>query len=195
MLKLNDYLIFRKNSSSLRETSSDHRDHHKNYLTDLECSVVDFDAVTAEYVRPLGLKNVPMSNDALMEDGRGGLIFIEFKNGKIKSKTQYDIRKKIYDSTLIFTDLTKTGVSFMRKNVDYILVYNKEQNHPDINVAAPNEDDVQESEHYQSFTQTLHRLGGKSYKRFGIDRFEGYIFRKTMSLDRSEFEQYISGFA
>ena len=97
-------------------------------MTESEVPAVDFDLVKEKYIEDLGLSDVPKSNDALLDMGKGKLAFIEFKNGYIDSKKQFDIRKKIYDSTLIFTDIVSAGISQMRQCVEYVLVYNENAN-------------------------------------------------------------------
>lgn len=129
MVNLSDYSIFRESMSTLRETSKDDHDNMaQDFMTDSEKIVVDFDLVKEKYIEHLGLSDIPKSNDALLDAGNGDLIFIEFKNGYIDSKKQFDIRKKIYDSTLIFTDIVSAGISSMRQYMEYILVYNGKAN-------------------------------------------------------------------
>ena len=66
-------------------------------MTESQYQVISFDDVKEEYIKDLGLKSVPRSNDALLSLPDGSLVFVEFKNGYIDLKDQYDIRKKIFD--------------------------------------------------------------------------------------------------
>lgn len=127
-IKLDDFPIFTNHFSSLKKTSLDNRDGHKKYMTESELTAVCFDDVKDEYVELLGMSEIPKSNDALFDEGNGTLVFVEFKSGHIDSQKQFAIRKKIYDSTLIFTDITSTGISYMREQMKYILVYNDAAN-------------------------------------------------------------------
>ena len=40
----------------------------------------------------------------------------------------FAVRKKIYDSIIILTDIMNIGVSQLKNNMEYILVYNEEIN-------------------------------------------------------------------
>lgn len=55
---------------------------------------VNFDDVKEEYVKQLGVSEIPKSNDALFDDGKGFLVFIEFKNGFMDRPKQFAVRKK-----------------------------------------------------------------------------------------------------
>ena len=126
MVNLSDYAIFRESLSTLKTTSvDDHDSLTQNFMTGSERTVVDFDLVKERYIEHLGLSDIPKSNDALLDAGEGKLVFIEFKNGYIDKRMQFDIRRKIYDSTLIFSDIVSAGISSMRQYMEYILVYNE----------------------------------------------------------------------
>ena len=128
MIDLNTYPIFCRHLSNLKRLSLDDGKGQKIYMTQFTRSAVNFDAVKKEYSSPLKLSKVPSSNDALFDDGKGSLVFVEFKNGFITREKILEIWKKIYDSTLIFTDITSTGISYTREHMKYILVYNETVN-------------------------------------------------------------------
>lgn len=126
MITLSDYEMFKECYSTLQETSLDRTaDGAEFFMTDCTMQVVNFDQVKEKYIAPLKLSETPASNDALFEDGKGNIIFVEFKNGYIDKKTQFRLRKKIYDSMLIFTDIVSAGIHDMREVAEYILVYNE----------------------------------------------------------------------
>ena len=128
MINLEDYDILKNNISTLKETSKDnHNNESETFMTQSMLPAVDFDEVKNEYIRKLHLSENPTSNDALLVLS-DKIIFIEFKNGHLDSKDFFDIRAKIYNSVPILTDILGKGISFTRKNVDYILVYNKTKN-------------------------------------------------------------------
>ena len=78
-----------------------------------------------EYVKKLGLSQAPRSNDALFAEGdEGSIVFVEFRNGTVK---EFIVRKKIYDSVLLYTDITSSWISAMRKSAKFILVTTKER--------------------------------------------------------------------
>lgn len=55
------------------------------------------------------------------------MIFIEFKNGIISQTVNYELRLKIYESLLILLDIINENISFSRKKISYILVYNEDK--------------------------------------------------------------------
>ena len=155
---------------------------------------VDFDAVKEEYAKELHLSTMPASNDALLEDGQGNLVFVEFKNCKITKNLQYEIRKKIYDSCLIFSDLTSETLSYMRKNMDYILVYNESENlrnTDDKSIEAKNKT-VQQSPSQDLLAKTIIGYSGKEFIHFGLNKFKTYCFRDVHSYTETEFINYLS---
>lgn len=118
--------------TSIKETSYDK--HNKQYMVESQMQVCNFDEVKNWYISnyiPMANPN-PKSNDALYccEDN---IFFIEFKNGGIDNKINFEINKKIYDSLFILFDLKyqdKQGnvvdsIAYTRKNMEYILVYNE----------------------------------------------------------------------
>ena len=52
-------------------------------------------------------------------------VIFEFKNGKINDKQKYNVYQKIYESLLIFCDITGESISFCRDHAEFILVYNE----------------------------------------------------------------------
>lgn len=198
MIDLSSIAEFRMNKATLKETSIDtHIQGQINYQTQLLVEVINFDKVKESYAEKLHLKIFPMSNDALLDTGKGIIEFIEFKAGKIKkhSKKEHEIRKKIYDSVIIYTDLTGEKVSDMRQNVEYILVYNSLANvdtEMEDNTDQEINDEVQESPSHDYLAETFLGFGGSEFIRFGLEMFEGYCFRKVHTYTEQEFEKHIS---
>ncbi len=191
MVNLSDYAIFRESLSTLKTTSvDDHDSLTQNFMTGSERTVVDFDLVKERYIEHLGLSDIPKSNDALLDAGEGKLVFIEFKNGYIDKRMQFDIRRKIYDSTLIFSDIVSAGISSMRQYMEYILVYNEKSNsrNPE---AADKKKSVQESASYDDFARKMGNLAKEEYVGFGIKMFEKYCFKKVHTYTETEFEAYL----
>ena len=116
----------------------------------------------------------------------GSLVFVEFKNGYIDLKDQYDIRKKIFDSMLIFSDIVETGISHTRAEMDYILVYNQTKNPLEPGSAKTK---VSDSESRDAIAKKLSRLGHTEYVKFGLDIFKNYCFREVYSYTIQEFEK------
>lgn len=111
--------------ATLKSTSKDSYNSETDelYMIDSNLEVVNFDSVKHEYCQGLGLCDIASSVDALYCKGNN-FYFIEFKNGRIEKK---DIEKKIYDSLLLFSDISKQDISYFRKHLFFILVYNEEK--------------------------------------------------------------------
>lgn len=192
-IKLDDFPIFTNHFSSLKKTSLDNRDGHKKYMTESELTAVCFDDVKDEYVELLGMSEIPKSNDALFDEGNGTLVFVEFKSGHIDSQKQFAIRKKIYDSTLIFTDISSTGISYMREQMKYILVYNDAANkNADGRKLPCQRESVQTSEAYDKIAKIFSNYGGREYIGFGLGIFQNYCFKEVHTYTQTEFEEYLS---
>lgn len=176
--------VFKDNISTLKETSFD-KDNN-TYMTEYDISVIDFDRVKDDYIENLKLTEIPKSNDALLKLAEDKFVFIEFKNGIVKP---FNVRRKIYDSTLIFTDILNIGISYMRKNVEYILVYNESKNKNSIqedkrkNITTPTS--------FNTIAKTITSYSGDNYVAFGLKDFENYCFKKVYTLTEKEFEEYL----
>lgn len=178
-----------------------------NYMSQSEQEVFDFDAIKGQYVKRCipQVKPQPASNDALWLD-TNHLIFIEFKNGRIDGVLNQEIIRKIYDSILIFMDAELDiswcradyllNISYTRQNMDYILVYNEEKfDQNNLTRQTKNgwqrQDCLQNSPNRNAMYRTLRKLGRQELIHFGLDRFQGYLFRAVYTLNRQEFEDYV----
>lgn len=192
MNSLSAYPIFCRNMTALKNTSKDDRDK-KNivYMTESMREAVCFDRVKDNYIETLKLSDTPKSNDALMEIETGKFVFVEFKNGYMNKAEQFGLRKKIYDSVLIFSDITAQGISAMRECVEYILVYNEEANkdNPDVEEKRAH---VQASSSFDEIAKNIAGYAREEYVCFGIKIFENYCFSKVHTYTKEEFEQYLS---
>ncbi len=185
--------MFKSCLSTLRNTSEDKR-NVKNvfFMTQSDREVIDFDKVKTKYIKPLGLKEIPKSNDALFDGGQGILVFVEFKNGVINRKEQFDLQKKIYDSILIFSDLTKMNISELRSCMEYILVYNEEVNSSNPEILKKKEH-VQPSKAFDQVAKTIASYAKREYVCFGLDMFQKYCFKRVHTYTVQEFEEYLQG--
>lgn len=155
--------IFKKNKKTLKETSKDDNVD----VVDLLDNAIYFDGVKNEYNSHLNLKQCPKSIDAVLElDNYKNIIFVEFKNGNIDSNELYEICKKIYDTLLIFSDITKKTIDFMRENIEFILVCNGAK-----------------------FGYTIY-TSFKSYPM--LKSFEKYCFKKVSLLRKEDFVNFIN---
>ena len=115
--------ILAKYLTTLQETSKDNHNNTAIYMTNSNLEVVNFDLVKNEYCKNLGLDNVASSVDALFFKEEN-IYFIEFKNGRIEKN---EVVKKMYDSLLMFSDISQKDISYFRKHLHFILVYNDEK--------------------------------------------------------------------
>lgn len=186
MINLSDYAIFNRNISSLKETSKD--DNHEVYMTESLRPVINFDKVKYEYVKDLKLAKIPQSNDALFaEDEKGNIVFVEFRNGAVK---EYEVRKKIYDSVLIYSDITSSSISYMRETVKYILVYN-EGKITESRTEGKKERLVGSSESYDIIAKVTSKYAKQPYVKFGVNIFKNYCLKDVYTFTKEEFEAYL----
>ena len=93
----------------MKQTSKDKTNNE--YMTESTKTVVIFDKVARKYCKNSHISPLS-SNDALIVSSDGNsATFIEFKNGRIDNKTQYELLKKNYDSILILTDIVNQNIS------------------------------------------------------------------------------------
>lgn len=195
MINLSEYKIFANHFSTLKETSADKSKGKKVYMTESLLDAVNFDDVKDEYVKNLRLSEIPKSNDALFSDDKGSLIFVEFKNGFMDRCEQFCVQKKVYDSVLVFTDITSLKISDMRKMVKYILVYNEfanKDNSLDDDLKKKQKTTVQQSSSFDYFAKTMGKHAKDEYICFGLKMFLNYCFKEVHTFTKAEFEAYIS---
>lgn len=170
--KLPDKLM--KYICTLKKSSMDTT--NRNPMCESNIKVVDFDKIPNEYARGKGWRGVPKSNDALYIDVQDKWYFIEFKNGTIQKD---EIYRKLYDSLIM---LIEWGIipdfDFIRKNANYILVYN-EGKYGKIQQSPARK---QNYDYFMNLAQQEERL-------FDIDKFEKYLFNETHTYTQSLFEK------
>ena len=187
MINMEENTIFIKNKSSLKETSKDDADKKIiKYMINSEIEVIDFDKVKNDYIKDLKLYDTPKSNDALYIN-KNEIYFIEFKNGNM-DKEIYNVKRKIFDSLLIFTDIINKGISYTRENLNYILVYNKDYSKTNKNEWDKRE--VQESKAFDKLSSSLNQLGNIEPDSFGLKKqFERLYFKRVYTYTQKEFEE------
>lgn len=183
MININDFEIFQNNTSSMKQTSKD--DANNEYMTECNKEVVNFDKVVKNYCGNICVSSVD-SNDALIVSENGQTAtFIEFKNGYVNKKTQYKLLKKIYDSILVFTDITNKGISSTRQFLNYILVYNEEKNPDESNPKT----EYRESKSRDEIDKVLLGYGNETHIKYGLEFLKGYCFKEVNTYTKSEFEE------
>lgn len=201
---------FQQSISTLKETSKDKAKNPAEYMTDCNIPVFDFDRIKDWYTHNFlkGVSLTPASNDALFVSEKR-IIFLEFKNGKIDGIENNEIYRKIYDSLLMLLDQKmecsqfikgfESDISFSRKHIEYVLVYNQEK----YNKYKTRQDKIgqerqqiwdqpQPSAHRDQLYKTIRALGNQELIKFGLDRFEKYLFKKVHTYNKEEFNNRIS---
>lgn len=174
---INEPDIFSHSESTLRELSKDTSGIEVVYMTKSLHSAINFDKVKTEYTNLLGLSEECASSvDALMYNGKDA-IFIEFKNGNMKNERQ-KVKTKVRDSLLILCDIMKWDISYTRKNISFILVYNETKNSNVHNFRNVISDHIMQ----QANTEKI---------RFGLDGFQTLYFKEVHTYNEEEFEAYL----
>lgn len=192
VISFDDYPILKNNVSTFKETSIDKHDMNNiKYMTCSERTVVNFDDVKEEYIKDLSLSEIPKSNDALFLSKDNKLIFVEFKNGFMDNAKKFSVRKKIYDSVIILTDIFNTGISKLKGEMEYILVYNESINSNEKEILEKKRFMVQHSEAFDFFAKSVSKMANTEYVCFGIKIFENYCFSKVHTYTEAEFEEFL----
>ncbi len=172
--------------SALKMTSKDDGSVEAYYMTESMLPVVNFDSAKNSYVRKLCIPHAPASCDALYYD-TDGYYFIEFKNGAIDKKTSANIKRKVYDSMLVFMDKTSAIVGDMREKCTFILVYNnfKRHNEQEYN-------DYFQASSLNSIENAVHKLAGEHLVRFGLYFFRRLYLKDVYTFTCEEFKEWVS---
>ena len=181
--KYEEIKIFKDNLSSFRETSRDTDGQESGCMTNSEIQVINFDKVKESYISEMKLPNTPCSNDALYIGKDEKIFFVEFKNGVMKKEKIFNVYYKIYDSLLIFNDIVGENISFCRKNLYFILVYNEGKN------SCESDKVGQQDSSKAIISKYVHNKAKKKFVRFGLDRFEKIYFKEVFTYTEYEFEK------
>lgn len=170
---------------SLKNTSYDKTNNA--YMVNNIHQVINFDqfqeAYFSQYKKP-----VTCSIDALKQHNREW-FFIEFKNGKIDNKTKKNISEKVGHSLFSFLDVLNEKIDYCRKKVNFIFVYNKENNSQSGHRLSC--DDYQLSIERQKLKSLL--LGVKKYiPLFQMGRYEDVYFKNVYTYDQEQFEKFVN---
>lgn len=178
-------------SESIRELKSLSLDDiHRQCMTNSQIKAIAFDGVKNAYVAPLGLSDIPCSLDAICLFENDLLVFVEFKNGSIDSREAHRIRKKVYDTLLIFQDLTSIKIEDLRQCAELVLVYRSDLNLPK---EGEFEKPLQNAPSRESIQDYIFRLGNTENIRFDLEQFQSYCFKSVHTYSPEEFEDYLKG--
>lgn len=168
-----------KYNSTISEVSLD--DTNTVSMIESDISIISFDRLKTDYTIQFNSRDNMKSADGLFLENS---TFVEFKNGKLiknqKGKwidDKYEIQEielKIKDSVLIFCDIAKKNLEYIRENFNFILVYNFEKNALD------------------RFTDNLFRNSKKEIVRFGMNKHKNIIFRDVHTYTEEEFKEYLN---
>lgn len=186
MINLELYPFLYNNRKFLKETSKDDSNPNNiQYMTSSEIEVVNFDLVKRHYANELGLsEEVVTSIDAILPF-ESGILFIEFKNGKVNNR---NIKDKVRDSLLIFLGIIKENITFSRENIDLVVVYNPEKNPLDKQMQNER---LQETPSRVSIADHFMKKAKKELIRFDLERYEKIYFRNIHTYPKEIFEKYL----
>lgn len=118
---------------------------------------------------------------------------MQIKNGIMTRPMIFNVYNKIYDSLLIFNDIVGQNISFCRKHVNFILVYNESKNlSEDYNNEGKNlskDDKIKNQDCSKAkIVKYFYSKAKKKYIRFGLERFEKLYFQEVFTYTQQEFE-------
>lgn len=186
MINLDLYPLL-KIKATLKETSKDDSNPRDiQFLTLSEIAAISFDLVKRKYANSLGLsEEVASSVDAIVQL-KEGILFIEFKNGKVENRK---IKDKAKDSLLIFLDIVSENIIYSRNNIDFILVYNSEGN------PLPNQmqkGQLQETPSRLTIEYHVTEKAKEELIRFGLEKYKKLYFRNVHTYTKEMFEEYLN---
>ena len=179
MNNINEIEIFKNNKDTLKNISCD----KSEYMTESLLEAINFDKVKDKHCRPLKLTNLPNSCDALYQSDE--IFFIEFKNGTMNPKEIYEIHKKIYDSILIFMELTGFKINEVREKVNFILVYNESKTKEYL---SENNRRIQTPKSYNTLLGKIGGLAKINISKFDLSQYQKYIVKDVYTYTEKEFE-------
>ena len=151
----------------------------EKYMTLCEKPAVNFDKVKDDFIKNKALTATPLSCDALYMIAEDNWFMIEFKNGIIEVKKNYEIKMKIIESLLIFSEIFSQTTQFTRNNVTFILVYNEKIQHGKKQF---------EDTGLNALKNPLFKLAKIPRMRFGLHRFKNLYFKEVHTYSKKEFE-------
>lgn len=194
--------IFVNNKKSLFEVSLD--DSDKNNLVNMVDAdkdiskdiVIDFDDVKTAFCRKFNKSNeVFKSADALLySKTKNKLIFVEFKNGKVR-----DVKTKLKDSLLVFSNILDVNLEFCREYLEYIVVYNYEKNKKYVEQEKDkcrkeeqNKSQSLSKEYIEGFVKPLFRLAKDEIILWDLELMQDICVSEVHTYTVNEFVKYYS---
>lgn len=194
--------IFINNKKSLLEVSLDDSDKNnpvnmvdadKDISKDI---VIDFDDVKTAFCRKFNKSNeVFKSADALLySKTKNKLIFVEFKNGKVR-----DVKTKLKDSLLVLSNILDVNLEFCREYLEYIVVYNYEKNKKYVEQEKgkcrkeeQNKSQSLSKEYIEGFVKPLFRLAKDEIILWDLELMKDICVSEVHTYTVNEFLEYYS---
>jgi len=187
MINLEQYPLFAENKATLKQTSMD--DSIKDeiqYMTESQMEVIDFDMVKRHYANSLGCsEECAASVDALFTANNDRIVFVEFKNGKVNNR---NIKDKLRDSLLIFSDVTRKTASYTREHADFIVVYNAEKNS---GAVKQQQKELPVSPSRVAIGNWVCAKAKEELVLFDLGKYAPIYYRMVHTYSRKQFEEYL----
>ena len=159
-------------------------DSNDEYLISSDLKAINFDKVKTDFCREsTTIKSLKSAVALYLHSEHTSIYLFEFKNAiiekevdskSVKSKIKIlEIKEKIYDSYFILKQ--KKLQNFTNLKLRFILVYNGEKN-PDSKVGISNH---------------LARKSNKTFVRFGLNKFNGYLYDDVFTMTADIFEKFV----
>ena len=191
MINLSEYEEFSV-CTTLKQASLNGSDNQKAYMTESDMEAIDFDQVKNNYGSKLKLSVFPASNDALLQRS-DKIFFIEFKDGNMGSEF-HDVVRKIYESVLLFCDITKQTISDTRTYMTYILVYNESPSAAYIEKLQRDKRTINKAPSFVKIGVAIGRLANDNADIFGLKgRFKGLYFKDVLTVEKKDFSDDVLG--
>ncbi len=189
--------IFIDNKKPLFEVSKDSSDKENPvYMVGIDEDiskdiVIDFDDVKTAFCKKFHKSNeVFKSADALLySEVKNKLIFVEFKNGKVK-----EVKTKLKDSLLVFSNIVDVDLKFCRKYLEYIVVYNYEKNKQYVEQEKEEQNKSQSlsREYIEGFVKPLFRLAKDEIILWDLKLMKDICVSEVHTYTVDEFIKYYS---
>lgn len=179
-----DALLLKNVKSDFTHVSLDSENHESMIHSNKE--VVDFDKVKELYVDERKLENAPKSIDGLFKEADDKYVFVEFKNGVIRSDTRKELREKAFHSIVMLSDICGQPCCWIRKHVSYVLVFNPDKNKEAVE-RSKKQAGVSDSFSFDQITSTVNSYAGNNYPMFDLNLLQKFAFEKVYSLSPDEF--------
>jgi len=163
---------------TLEATSNDSKKSES--MTTCQSIVVNIDKLKDDFVRKMRFSVFPKSCDALLYMAFNNEFFIiEFKNGRIMDKEYIEIKEKIFETLLLLSEQFEATTKYMRKKMNFILVYNENVTHGQKQFEDTGRGRIQ---------KTFCKLTKRHEPKFGLYRFKKMYFKDVFTYTKTEFE-------